>query len=138
MSTSYTKVEIGWVSLLFSGVSVLTFFMWLVLASPTSTPRARGSPQVELNPTPVSLICPRQFVKENVMQGQASQSGDSHIEAHIDLCPDHSFHMKVGNVCLHLCRKDFLKLARAVARAVTPDDAIANAENKNLHNKFSQ
>ena len=70
------------------------------------------------------------------MQWQASQSSESHIEAHIDLCPDHSFHMKVGNVCLHLCRKDFLQLARAVARAVMqlpPDDVIANAEKDNLH-----
>jgi hypothetical protein len=57
MSTSRTTVEIGWASLLFSGASVLAFFLWLVLAAPTSMPRARGSPQVEPTTTSLSFGC---------------------------------------------------------------------------------
>lgn len=70
------------------------------------------------------------------MQWQSSQNGESHVEAHIDLCPDHRFHMKVGNVCLHLCRKDFLQLARAIVRAVEqlpPADGMNETEKDNLH-----
>src|SRR5687768_4049178 len=138
MDTSHTKVEIGRVSLLFSGASVLAFFLWLLLAAPTSTPRARDGPRRDLTATAVSLSWQPQLGKENVMQWQPSQHGESHIEAHVDLCPDHSFHMKIGNVCLHLCRKDFLQLARAVAQAVTQlpsGDVVAKAEKDNLHSK---
>jgi len=70
------------------------------------------------------------------MQQQHPHHGDSHIEAHIDLCPDHSFHLKVGNVCLHLCQEDFLQLAHAIARAaeqLPPADVMSETEKSNLH-----
>jgi hypothetical protein len=70
------------------------------------------------------------------MQRRHYHHDEAHIEAHIDLCPDHSFHMKVGNVCLHLCRKDFLQLARAIVRAVEqlpPADGMDETEKDNLH-----
>jgi hypothetical protein len=66
----------------------------------------------------------------------SARPDEAHIDAHIDLCPDHSFHLKVGNVCLHLCRKDFLQLARAVAGAVTqlpPGDVVDETKKHNLH-----
>lgn len=37
-----------------------------------------------------------------------------HAHTHIALCPNEQLHVRVGNVCLHLCRRDFCQLARAV------------------------
>lgn len=37
-----------------------------------------------------------------------------HTEVHIDLCPNDSLHITIGNICLHLCQEDFFQLARAV------------------------
>lgn len=40
-----------------------------------------------------------------------------HAEVHIDMCANDVLHIKIGNICLHLCRKDFLQLARVLAEA---------------------
>lgn len=40
-----------------------------------------------------------------------------HTEVHIDLCPNDSLHITIGNICLHLCQQDFLQLAQAVLEA---------------------
>ncbi len=45
-------------------------------------------------------------------------TGAAHTEVHIDLCPNDSLHITIGNICLHLCQEDFLQLARAVREAM--------------------
>lgn len=44
--------------------------------------------------------------------------GAIHAHAHITLCPEQEMHVRIGNVCLHLCRRDFCHLARAVMDAL--------------------
>jgi len=55
---------------------------------------------------------------------------------HIALCPDDVLHLTVGNVCLHLCRQDFLRLAQALSEAaaqMTAADATPKATKESLH-----
>jgi hypothetical protein len=52
--------------------------------------------------------------KEDSMKWWYATDEELHVEVHIDFCPDHSLHIQINNVCLHLCQKDFLQLARAV------------------------
>ncbi len=70
------------------------------------------------------------------MSWSSAQHGEAHIEAHVDLCPDHKLHMKVGNIGLHLCRKDFLQLAQAIVKAVEQLSLVAGideTDKNNLH-----
>lgn len=55
-------------------------------------------------------------------KGPSSGPAAVHAAAHISLCPNEQMHLRIGNVCLHLCRRDFCHLARAVM------DALANIE----------
>lgn len=48
------------------------------------------------------------------MKWRPATDEELHVDVHIDLCPDHSLHIQINNVCLHLCQKDFLQLAQAV------------------------
>ncbi len=49
--------------------------------------------------------------------------GCGHVHAHVSICPDDQMHLRVGNVCLHLCRRDFCQLAREVMNTVAKMDA---------------
>jgi hypothetical protein len=46
-----------------------------------------------------------------------------HANAHISICPNQQMHLRVGNVCLHLCRRDFCQLAKAVMETLTTLEA---------------
>jgi len=48
------------------------------------------------------------------MKWRHATDEELHVDVHVDLCPDHSLHIQINNVCLHLCQKDFLQLAQAV------------------------
>ncbi len=48
------------------------------------------------------------------MQRQYNKDEEKHTEVHITLCPNNSIHIKIDNICLHLCRHDFLRLARTL------------------------
>jgi hypothetical protein len=59
-----------------------------------------------------------------------------HVEVHIDLCPNDVLHIKIGNICLHLCRQDFLQLAQAVqhtAEQITRSPAVSKLAKENTH-----
>jgi hypothetical protein len=62
------------------------------------------------------------------MQWHHTADRELHAEVHIDLCPDDVLHVKIGNICLHLCRQDFLQLAQAV-RAAADQLTAAGATN---------
>jgi len=69
------------------------------------------------------------------LPGPSTCYSETQVEAHIDMCPDHSLHMKVGNICLDLCRKDFLQLVCTIVRAVehlSPADGMDEIEKDNL------
>ncbi len=57
-----------------------------------------------------------------------------HAQAHISVCPNQEMHLRIGNVCLHLCKHDFRELAKAVMNAVaTADDSERSAILGALH-----
>jgi hypothetical protein len=66
------------------------------------------------------------------MQWHHPTDRELHTEVHIDLCPNDVLHIKIGNICLHLCRPDFLQLAQAVRAAADQLTAvtITNATGK--------
>lgn len=66
------------------------------------------------------------------MQRQHAADDELHVEVHIDLCPNDVLHVTIGNICLHLCRKDFLQLAQAVQAAADQMTRI-RATKENIH-----
>ncbi|MEW6296593.1 MAG: hypothetical protein AB1671_02485 [Thermodesulfobacteriota bacterium] len=95
--------RIGWASLLVAEFSMFTFLWYaLTVAEGKRTP-----------PSSTAIV----HGKEVCMRWQHDAADTLHTEVHIDICPNDVLHVKIGNICLHLCRKDFLQLARAVAEA---------------------
>lgn len=59
-----------------------------------------------------------------------------HVEVHIDLCPNDVLHIKIGNICVHLCRQDFLQLVQAVqhtAEQITRSRAVSKLAKEHMH-----
>ncbi len=46
-----------------------------------------------------------------------------HATVHIAICPNQQLHLRIGSACLHLCRKDFVQLAKAVMETMTTLEA---------------
>jgi hypothetical protein len=67
-------------------------------------------------------------LKEMSMLKHHTIDEDTHVEVHIDLCPNDVLHIKIDNICLHLCRQDFLQLAHAVTQ--TADQIGASREGR--------
>ena len=66
-------------------------------------------------------------------QCQPSETGEQfHVEAHVDVCADHTLHIQIGNLCLHVCQRDFLQIAKAVNAAVArlPNESIGLTQSK--------
>jgi hypothetical protein len=81
---------------------------------------SRGSFDVVANPIP----------KEEFMTRPKPATGALHAEVHIDLCPNDSLHITIGNICLHLCQQDFLQLAQAVQEAMAQFPQCVNESDK--------
>lgn len=61
---------------------------------------------------------------------------DVHVDVYIDLCPNDVLHIKIGNLCLHLCRQDFLQLAQAVqqtAEQITMAREVNKLAKEHMH-----
>jgi hypothetical protein len=59
-----------------------------------------------------------------------------HVDVHIDLCPNDVLHIKIGNLCLHLCQQDFLQLAHAVkqtADRIAVSGTVRKLAKENMH-----
>lgn len=59
------------------------------------------------------------------MHWQDNPTDIVHAEVHIHVCPNDVLHVKIGNICFHLCRKDFLQLARTIGAVAAQLSAIA-------------
>jgi len=59
------------------------------------------------------------------MKWRHTTNEELHVNVHVDLCPDHSLHIQIDNICLHLCQKDFLQLAQSVKQAA---DQVVTAQ----------
>jgi hypothetical protein len=68
------------------------------------------------------------------MAWQKPAAGALHTEVHIDLCPNDSLHITIGNICLHLCQQDFLQLAQAVREAT---EQIPRCQSEQQNSKLS-
>lgn len=62
------------------------------------------------------------------MAWQKPIPGALHTEVHIDLCPNDSLHITIGNICLQLCQQDFLQLAQAVRKVMEQSPHCPSAQ----------
>ncbi len=106
----------GHVLLLASELSLILCLVWALAWEPGqhhTTPHPR---------LPSACCCPQLLVhpphrKEEPMKHAGLTAAEPHVDVHINLCPDHRYHLQIGNVCLHLCLQDFRRLAQAVREA---------------------
>lgn len=60
---------------------------------------------------------------KRIVDATSAGEGETHARAHVSVCPNQQMHLRVGNVCLHLCRHDFRQLANAVIEAMAALEA---------------
>jgi hypothetical protein len=128
------KKDIGPPLLLVSELSLILFLFWAL--SVESGKQARtdhtvSRPDVSPSLSGVFVTNPTS-VQEEPMQRQHAADDELHVEVHIDLCPNDVLHVTIGNICLHLCRKDFLQLAQAV-QAAADQMTRTRATKENIH-----
>lgn len=105
--------RVGWVSLLIGEYSMFAF-LWYALS-------------VAERPVPPFTPTPTLHTQEVCMHQQDDATDLVHAEVHIDVCPNDVLHVKIGSICLHLCREDFLQLARALGAGAAQLSATAGS-----------
>lgn len=137
MNRTKGKRDFGRFSLLFSELSMIVFLFWALTVE--GGKQERKSTIFERAP---ALFSPNTFAihtnspKELSMLNPHPADEEVHVEVHIDLCPNDVLHIKIGNICLHLCRQDFLQLAQAVqhtAEQIAVSGTVRKLAKENLH-----
>jgi hypothetical protein len=137
MSRTRRKRDFGWFSLLFSELSMIVFLFWALTVE--SGKQERKYSIFERVPAVFSsntFAIQTNSPKELSMLKHHTTDEAVHVEVHIDLCPNDVLHIKIGNICLHLCRQDFLQLAQAVqhtAEQITRSPAVSKLAKENTH-----
>ncbi|MCS6926264.1 MAG: hypothetical protein NZ578_10245 [Candidatus Binatia bacterium] len=137
MNGTKGKRDFGQFSLLFSELSMIVFLFWALTVE--GGKQERKSTIFERAP---ALFSSNTFArhtnspKELSMLNPPHTDKEVHVEVHIDLCPNDVLHIKIGNICLHLCRQDFLQLAQAVqhtAEHITRSRAVSKLPRDKVH-----
>ena len=137
MNRTKGKRDFGWFSLLFSELSIIVFLFWALTVE--GGKHERHSPIFKSVPTLLSshpVVMHSNSHKEMSMLKHHPADEEIHIDVHIDLCPSDVLHIKIGNICLHLCRQDFLQLAQAVqqtAKQITGSREVSKLAKENMH-----
>ncbi len=70
--------------------------------------------------------------EERTMKWQCTREETLHTEVHVSLCPNDAVHLKIDNICLHLCRQDLVHLARALGEAAERLSAPGGGQDRDL------
>jgi hypothetical protein len=137
MNRTKGKRDFGRFSLRFSELSMIVFLFWALTVE--SGKQERKYTTFERAPARFSSHTFARHTnspKELSMLKHHPTDEEVHVEVHIDLCPNDVLHIKIGNICLHLCRQDFLQLAQAVqhtAEQITRSRAVSKLAKDNMH-----